>query len=92
MFFATKRYALEVLKWTGGKSVQALDVYIDLAFAEVENYKDVVQAVDLVRHMEVFDQRLTRLANILECDRDVDSFLQNLSRLIKSRNDDFGVA
>jgi hypothetical protein len=80
------------LKWTGGKSIQALDYYIDLAFAKVENYKATVQAVDLARYMEIFDQGLGRLTDTLERNRDVDCYLRDLKRLIKLRNADFAAA
>jgi integrase len=92
MLITTKKFAFEVLKWTGGKSIQALDYYIDLAFAKVENYKATVQAVDLARYMEIFDQGLGRLTDTLERNRDVDCYLRDLKRLIKLRNADFAAA
>ncbi|MBH3348905.1 site-specific integrase [Pseudomonas putida] len=65
----------EVLKWTGGKSVDSLDTYIDLAFEEASGFGSIVDSVVVVRSTRLFLDEAKYLLDRLSKSRDVDSFV-----------------
>lgn len=66
----------EVLKWTGGKSVDSLDTYIDLAFEEASGFGSVVDSVVVVRSTRLFLDEAKYLLDRLAKSRDIDAYVR----------------
>ncbi|WP_367394220.1 tyrosine-type recombinase/integrase [Pseudomonas sp. X4] len=83
----------EILQLTGQKTLSALDTYIDIAFARVNNYTASVSAADLLRIHRQFDDYFDRLLSDLNEGRiSKEEFHGSLARLREARDSDYKVA
>lgn len=83
----------QILQLTGQKTLTALDTYIDIAFARVNNYTASVSAADLLRIHRQFDDYFDRLlSDHVEGRISTDQFYSSLSRLREARDSDYQTA
>lgn len=80
---------LEVLKWTGGKSVESLDTYINLAFEEVSGLKTTVRAVTMMRYTRLFLDDLDYEVELLLKNQDIEGFVSRYKRFSEALRKDY---
>lgn len=80
----------QILQLTGQKSLAALDTYINIAFARVNNYAASVTAADLLRIHRQFDDYFDRLLSDYTDGRiSKEKFYSSLSKLRDTRDLDY---
>ena len=80
----------KVQQYTGHGSIVSLDAYIDLAFEEVANLDEVVNAVDAHRAYESFDDNVELLHKELDSGLPVSVYLERYRELCEMRASDIG--
>lgn len=80
---------VEVLKWTGGKSIASLDTYINLAFEEVSGLKTTVRAVTMMRYTRLFLDDLDYEVELLLKTRDIEGFVGRYKQFAAALRKDY---
>lgn len=89
---SSKTFILEVMMWTGHKSVEAVERYIHLAFKKVANYAATVSSVHLTSAMQLFDRKQGELLNQLKTGLGIEEYEVQLLELQRLRDEDFEIA
>ncbi|MCQ1060382.1 site-specific integrase [Photobacterium sp. ZSDE20] len=92
----TETFKMQLQQWTGHKRLSSLDVYIDLAFAEIHGYTEVYNAVSLKssvdlakRQIEMLEEQISRkeltsTAALVEIRSLLDAFQADIDKCIAS--------
>ncbi|MDD2134619.1 tyrosine-type recombinase/integrase [Pseudomonas kurunegalensis] len=79
----------EVLKWTGGKTIDSLDTYINLAFEEVSGLKTTVRAVTMMRFTRLFLDDIDYEVERLQKTRDIEGFVSRFKKAVEGLRKDY---
>ncbi|WP_375748385.1 tyrosine-type recombinase/integrase [Vibrio sp. HN007] len=81
----THTFKLQLQQWTGHTTLSSLDIYIDLAFAEINGYTKVYNALSLKSSVELVKQNVELLkGQISRKELTATAAIVELERLLKS--------
>lgn len=79
------KFIQDVKMWTGQKSDEAVEHYLNLAFARIDGYEETVASVDMIRVNRAYDQAEEALLEELRNGLSPDEFIARQTELKRQR-------